>query len=446
MKLSLQTILLIVFGFFILFGVAVFAGYINLGSSSSSSTPSGSVTMWGTIDKRSFNIFLGQTSTKDQTYTINYVQKSTVSYEQELIEALASGKGPDLFMVTPEIFWKERDKIFVIPYQNIPARTFADTYMDIASIYTQSDGILALPLFVDPLVGYWNKDIFASAGIATPPTLWKEFPDLSKKLSLINTDFSITRSTVAFGEYDNVNHAKDIMSLLFLQAGDPITSLDYNNVLQATLGSVQKNNQNAAGVALSFYTQFANSTNRDIYSWNKTFTSDRDQFLAGDLAYYVGLGSELIGLRKTNPNLNFDISLIPQPDKDGTKTTTGALFGVAISKQATNVPLAFYAASDITTQTKSGALLETLGKNGLTLAPVRRDLMPNDPGNAYAGMLYQSALISRTWIDPDPRFTSGVFAGMVSDVQSGKLIPIAAVSDARNKMTAYLKQLEKAAK
>jgi ABC-type glycerol-3-phosphate transport system substrate-binding protein len=446
MKFNLQTILLVVFGFFILFGVAVFAGYINLGSSSSSTTtPTGTAIFWGTMDAEKVKIFLDSIMTKDQKYKISYIQKDPNTYEQELIQALASGKGPDVFMVTPEIFWRQRDKMYPIPYQNLPLQTFNATYMDIAQVYLGTTGIWALPLFVDPLVGYWNKDIFAGEGMASPPALWKDFPALAKKLSIVSNDFTITRSTVGMGEFKNVNHAKDIMSLLFFQSGENITEIDsITGKLITRIGSKGfQNGQPAdASVSLSFYTQFANPSNRDTYTWNKLFTSDKDQFLAGNLAYYIGLGSELLTLRKTNPNLNFDITMIPEPSVTGTKTTVGSLFGLAISKQSTNIPLAYYVVSQLTTMNNSSALITALSKSGLTLAPVRRDLIPTDSTNAYAKTLYNSALIARTWIDPDAIFTNQLYEDMVNDVLSGKTSSVGSISNFRNKLTAFLKQTE----
>ena len=82
MKLNLQTILLIVFGFFTLIGVAVFAGYIKIGGSSSKATPSGTATLWGTLDKRTMDAYLTNSASKDQTYKVSYTQKDPASYEQ----------------------------------------------------------------------------------------------------------------------------------------------------------------------------------------------------------------------------------------------------------------------------------------------------------------------------------------------------------------------------
>ncbi|MBP6926141.1 MAG: extracellular solute-binding protein [Candidatus Pacebacteria bacterium] len=441
MKISFQTILLVIFGFFIVFGVAVFAGYINIGSSSSkTSGPAGTVLMWGTVNRRIMESFFVAAAVQTDGIKINYVEKNPATYESELVAAFASAVGPDIFMVTPEILWKQRDKMYEIPYKNYPIQNYTSSYMDVAKAYLTPTGILAFPLFYDPLVGYWNKDIFASAGMATPPKEWKEFPEVTKKIAVVTNDYQVERSAFALGEYTNIRHAKDILSMLFLQAGDPITHVNADKELVIDLGRNPDNSKiRPAVAALDFYTQFANPTKQGVYNWNKSFASDYDQFLAGDLAYYFGSGSELATIRRANPNLNFDMAFPPQADFNSSKTTVGSLYGVAVSKQSKNLGLAYYVTGDMVYGPKNTIFLTGLQKAGLTVGPVRRDSVPNDPSNIYAPVLYQSALVGKTWIDPNTTFTSDVWRAMVGDVQSGKSTSGEAVADAIRKMTAYLK-------
>jgi spermidine/putrescine-binding protein len=444
MKLSFQTIMLIVFGLFIVIGVAVFAGYIDLGGSKNApTTPSGKVLMWGTVSKQVVAQFLITATSEDQTYSITYIEKTPETYENDLVQAFASGTGPDLFMITPDMFWRQKDKIFEIPYSSYPLATYTGTYMDVAKTYLTPTGILAFPVFIDPMIGYWNKDIFASVGLATAPKEWKEFPALSEKISIVADDYTIERSAFALGEYINIDHAKEILSLLILQTGDPITHVDAAGKLALDLGmqgsSVQKD---GAAIALDFFGQFANPIQKKTYSWNKNFTSDKEQFLSGDLAYYLGFSSEITAMRRANPNLNFDITFVPQANVNGNKATVGKLYGIAISKQSKNQPLAYYALGDMVTPDKNGKFLAAATQAGVMIAPARRDMLPNDPANVYAGIFYQSALVSKTWIDPNAQLTSDIFRDMVSDLQSGKSNAAGAIGTARTKISAYLKTVK----
>ncbi len=438
MKFSFQTILLVVFGAFILIGLAAFGGYINIGGSSAKDAAiKGNLVMWGTLKKGAVDNFLNSTGVNNDNIKILYFEKSVNTYENELINAFASGVGPDIFMVTPEIFWQQRDKMYEIPYASYPLLNYKSTYMDLANNYLTQTGIMAFPLFIDPLVGYWNKDIFSSAGFANAPVEWKEFPELSRKISSFTDDLTIKRSFVALGEFINIRNAKDILSLLLIQAGDSITYLGSDGKLALNLGN--NNVTNSSAIALDFYTQFANPSNTNSYSWNKSFRSDYERFLSGDLAYYFGYSSEVASIRQTNPNLNFEMAFAPQADINGVKSTYGKLYGLAISKQSKNPGASYYAIGDMMASNKNAALIAGLKNYGQILAPVRRDLRPNDPSNPYAIILYESALVSRNWIDPNPSFTNSVWAGMINDVLSGKSTSPVAVSTARTKMSAFLK-------
>lgn len=441
MKLSFQTILLIVFGFFTVIGIAAFAGYINLGGNAEKDQiPSGSVVIWGTINRTIMEQFISGAGIRGESIKVNYFEKNASTYESELVSAIASGIGPDIFMVTPEIYWRQRDKMYEILYGNYPVANYTATYMDIGKTYLTPTGIMAFPMFIDPLVGYWNKDIFASAGIASPPTEWRQLPEIAKEISAVSNDYVISRSAFALGEYQNISHAKEILSLLFIQAGDPISHLDQSGKIVLDFAQRKSGStNNSAAVALDFYTQFADSSKGGVYTWNKSFKSDIDSFLSNDLAYYFGLGSELSILRKTNPNLNFDMAFVPQAQAGGAISTFGNLYGLAIAKQSQNIGLAYYVMGNMLSKEKNKIFLTGLQNSGFNIAPARRDPTPDDPSNPYAGVLYQSALVSKNWIDPNSAFTSGVWEEMVSDVQSGKSNAATAISTAQKKLLALFK-------
>ncbi len=94
------------------------------------------------------------------------VTKGLVS--EELVAALASGQGPALVIMPHDLLVSQGDKLTPIPFSIVSERAFLDTYLDGASVFLSNNGILALPILVDPVVMYWNKDLFASAGIPTP--------------------------------------------------------------------------------------------------------------------------------------------------------------------------------------------------------------------------------------------------------------------------------------
>src|SRR5690606_21427738 len=93
-----QIILLFVFGFFILAGVAVFALYRG-----SSGGGDYTVVVWGDIPAHSMNSLLSSSYfTQDDSVSIKYQEKQSSSIEVEFTEALARGEGPDLVILSQD--------------------------------------------------------------------------------------------------------------------------------------------------------------------------------------------------------------------------------------------------------------------------------------------------------------------------------------------------------
>jgi len=88
------------------------------------------------------------------------------------------------------------------------------------------DAIYGLPLTVDTLVMYYNKDLLNSAGIPEPPNNWKTFQESMRKLVKLDREGNILVSGAAIGTGANVERAGDILSLLMMQNGAKMTD-DY---------------------------------------------------------------------------------------------------------------------------------------------------------------------------------------------------------------------------
>lgn len=402
-----QLISLFVFGFFIVVGVAIFA----LGGLSEEANVS-SATVWGTMDSKVFEGALASTGLyQNKAVSITYVQKNPLSFDQELLEALALGVGPDIFFITNESVLKHRAKILTIPYENYPARDFLDSFIEAGEVFLTPDGVLALPFSVDPMVMYWNRDLFANAGLASPPRSWTGFYDLSTLITKKDSNLNVTVSSAPLGEFANVSHAFDIISLLFMQAGSPIVRTGSTDGL---LRSAINEPPLAAERGLSFFTEFANPL-KSYYSWNRSLPLSKNFFLSGGLATYFGFASELAELRLKNPNLNFDVAAIPQAQDAARVTTIADITGLAISKNSLNVAGAY----NIATLLTSRDMIDAFSK-ATNLPPVRRDSLAVKPNQPYLSVFYDAAVQSKSWIVPDAVKTPAVFKEMVESVTGGR--------------------------
>jgi ABC-type glycerol-3-phosphate transport system substrate-binding protein len=432
MKSSFQTILIIVFVVGFVIAIAVFSGLFSSSSAKTASTvPTGQVNIWGILPAETMNDYVNNFNSQNYGYTINYSYHDPANFYQDLIVALANGNSPDLVIMSSETISQIQDKLYVIPYAAYTEQQFRDTNIDGAQIFLSSTGVSALPLLVDPMVVYYNKDILAGKNFIVPPKTWTDLQAAVPILTKINSQGQITQSTVALGEADNILHARDILSTLFLQTGNSIVASDPSggsNQVTLTNGGTA----NASGTiatlpavqALTFYTSFADPTSSH-YTWNDSLPESLQNFLAGNSAFYLGRASELFTIQAQNPNLNFDVTQMFQSDNAVRPITFGSFIAVGIMKNAPNMTAAYAAA----TQMASSTNVDALSKD-FSLPPVRRDLLQVAQSNPYVSVFFQAALSAFAWPDPNPASTNTIFHDMITNVNSNTTDVQTAIYDA----------------
>ena len=416
MKNNFRIILIAVFLAFFVFAVMIFSGLIPIGSGGkSSSTASGTVVIWGTMPAQDISPIIDNINIQNQNLVVRYLEQDPNTYEQKLLESFASGTSPDLFMLPDNLILKEQDQIYHIPYATFPAKTFQDTFIDGASVYLAKDGVLAIPLVVDPIVVYYNKDLLGNEAIAAPPQYWDQLFNLVPKLTKKRGDGTITQSTIALGSFDNIRHAKDILALLSVQSGNSIVIRDKDGNLKPTLIQNLSVAQSPFEAVVSFFIEFSSPTN-SAYSWNRAMPNSRDLFTSGKLAFYIGRASELFTIESINPNLSFNVMPVFQTQGTNTRRTVGRITALAISKSAANQLGAFEVAMNLTStdNEKAFAIAQSL-------PPARRDLLSVLPEDPTMSSFFSSAIMTRTWLDPDSKATDLIFKEMIDNVTSNKL-------------------------
>jgi len=408
-----QIVVLGIFGFFIVLGLLAFSGRIPfLGGSKNINY--GKVVVWGTLPGNTMQQVIGDKLQGVSNLSISYVQKNKTTFAGDLVEALAAGTGPDLFLVSQDEILKNINKIALIPSESMSARDFKNTFVSEGEMFLQTDGIVALPFTIDPIVMYWNRDIFTNASIAVPPVKWGEFYSMNTRVVAKDSTGNITRSFVPFGTYGNVSNAKEIVSMLMMQAGSPIVTSRDGNLTADVTSNDSQGLQGPATRAVSFFSQFSES-NKDSYSWNRSLPLSQSMFEAGDLGIYFGYASEYAGIQAKNPNLNFDVAPVPQTDQSSTKITFGRVQGLAVSKASKNSTGAIYAALLLSSKEATAEVAKMMN-----LPPVRRDLLATAPSDPVLSIFYNEALISRAWEDPDSAKTNELFQNMIDDIGSGR--------------------------
>lgn len=412
-KLStFQLLFLIGFTLVALVGALLFA----LGVNTEQKNAVGPVVVWGTLPQEVVDQVLESIRVADERFSeVVYVEKNPQTYDKEFTEALAADRGPDLFFLSEEDLYEQQEKILFIPYESFSQRAFKDTFAEAGEVYLAPTGIAGLPLLIDPLVMFWNRDIFADVAIAQPPRYWDEFFTMSPKVTQRDQSSDIVRSFVAFGEYRNINRAKDILATLILQTGNPIIFKSETGQVRSVLASSLDQVTSPAEAALRFYTEFSNPT-KVVYSWNRALPDSRQSFLSGSLALYVDAASQYGSLKRANPNLNFDVMELPQSRDADRRITLGHTLALAIPRGTTNsvgaMETAFVFASSVHTAQLAGLM---------GLPPARRDLLSVSQRDAAQVIFYEAAIAARSWLDPNDAETEGIFQRMIESYLSGRL-------------------------
>ena len=389
----------------------------------------GQVAIWGTLEGAAVNLILDELTSENEAYAdVSYREVSEDSFTNTLINALADGTGPDLLLLSHEQLVELRRRITPISYESFSVRDIRSTYVDGAEIFALSDGLYAYPVAVDPLMMYWNRNLFSSKNLLSAPTTWESLiATYAPALTERDFDRTITKSAIAMGEYQNVKNAYGIISTLLLQSGSRLVEEAEGNRYDIFLDTSVAGGRPLVST-IDFYTRFSRPTNT-LYSWNRSFGQDRQVFLAEDLAMYFGYGSEGKEIERLNPNLSFDIAEVPQGASATVRRTYGKFYGLAVLRNARNPNGAALVLSVLASEA-AAAQIATAND----LVPAHRNQVALGSNDTYGRLTYRSAAVARGWLNPVSSGVDSVFANMMREVVEGRAVETSAASDAEERL------------
>lgn len=225
---------------------------------------------------------------------INYAVQDIKQYRERLATRIKNGTGPDIFSFHNTWWPMLSSDLLPLPKETLTKEDFTKWFYPVAQKDLIKNGaIYGVPIGIDTLSLYVNTTLFEAANLQ-PPTNWVDFANDAKRLTVKDANNKITTSGVALGTVNNIAHAPDIISLLFVQNG-------------VDLYDVSKTSQ-AASEALTFYTAFAMG---DGNVWDSTLDQSMLAFSKGNLAMYFGYSWDFFAIKAINPNLAFAIYPVP---------------------------------------------------------------------------------------------------------------------------------------
>jgi len=420
-------------------------------------TPATPLVWWSVFDDSRVFRDMITAYEEDNNVDIEIVAKSFNTYEDELITALAAGRGPDIITFHNEWLPEHRDILTPIPTaadfasvedssqrsalekraNALPAlRSFVDSYVDVvAQDFTSESRIYAVPLYVDSLALFYNKDMLSTAGFATPPRTWSDFAEVATALTFTDAQGTIQRAGAAMGAARNINRSTDILSALMIQNG--ATSVDdkrqfgtFNREIERTDGT----DYNPGLEALEFYTSFANPTQSN-FSWSidPTVWYSIDSFAAGQAAMMINYSHQVEEVRGSNAKLNFAVAPLPQRDDATFDVTYANYWGMAVSKDSANQIEAWEFINFLARDDNNLAYLETTGR-----PPAKRLHIPAFENDLDLGVFADQAAVAKSFYTPDLNITETVLADAIEDINLGERDPLDAINVAVSQLTQEL--------
>lgn len=358
--------------------------------------------------------------------TVNYRRFDENNYEDLLINRLAEGKGPDVFILKNSWVVKHRDKIYPLPQDSLKFsnRDFQNIFVDVAfdDLISEKNDILGLPLFVDTPALFYNKDIFNSSGIAQSPRTWEETVALSRQLTQKTQLGEISRPGFAFGTIVNTEHFFAILNSLILQKGESVINKKNNTV---NVGS-------KTAEAFDFYSSFSDPS-KPNFSWNVRLPQSLDAFAQEFVPMVLGFASDLRRIHAKNPHLNFSVNPFPQPENAKTKVVYADYFFPTVSKSSQNKEAAWQFLLFLTSRDAAKKYLEKTGR-----PPARRDLVAEGSPTLELEVFWKQALIAKSWPVPDEKAVKRIFQDALESVLTKAASSDQAVSKLREQLRLLL--------
>ena len=254
-------------------------------------------------------------------------------FENLFINALADDVGPDIISVNIRDLQKYAPRLSTMP----PATRVATTYIkgqyaqervvnfetnllpsknfirgnyitSVANNIILNDDVYGLPLSVDTMALFYNKDLLDQSGIPLPPNTWTEFAEQSTQATRQDAQGNIVQAGSTMGAGQSIENSPDILMLLLMQNG--ITPIQGGRV-RFSEEIRETNMEHPLFLTLRFYTDFANDT-KEVHTWDQSLSSALDAFTSNRAVFYPGFSYELATIKARAPQMNLGIAPMPQ--------------------------------------------------------------------------------------------------------------------------------------
>lgn len=385
-------------------------------------------------------------------------------YEDLIINEIAEGEGPDVFMIHNSWMLKHWKKLYPMP-SDLPvvmtADTFKQTFFQAAADDLIIDNkIYGMPLSIDSLAVYYNTSYFKDLLATTdkPGPLWSDIKDQVFELTKQNNSperFAL--AGIGIGRADNVAAAVDVLYTMMLQYGVEFYDSTGSNATFASKTSSSTSGVSSPGeAALTLYTSFGLPSYKN-YSWNDVITgyspSDKEvgPFVRGKVAMIFGYPYLYDTITKAIQNQQKaggsyidtkDVGIAPMPQlvsqTESTNRDVLASYFPLVVARTTDHPKEAWALVQYLTTANS---LQTYHKK--TNKPTsRKDMVKEQSTEALFGVFAFQAPFAKSFKIYDASNYHTVFTKAIQDVIKNVATPTQALNAAQTKISCLIKKIK----
>jgi len=367
--------------------------------------------------------------------------KDAKEYEAKVVNEIADGAGPDIWLVRSD--WIPKHAAKTTPYLNTQEEIDSlKTVIEpaVVDLNTFDKKVYGIPLFADTLAVFYNltaiNNLIPSMSdteideVKSDPRTWsiikRQAEILTKKSGSV-----IQRSGLAVGTVETGYAPVDVYSALLLQNKGSLFSDDGNQVSLNLAQFISGKSFFPATSALKLFYSFTNVKEKN-YSWNNDLGEAESAFVSGKALVIIGYRSLLNEILSTKPKFSIGVAALPQlSEKSSDRIDYGVSWSHLINGNTPNPILAKayfdYLAkpavqNSYTIQTNKTSVETTEGAGGSLSGIVDGD---------NAGELFRTELRAITQLyKPEWQKTDEIIQDMIKSVVNSKQSAQSAVDSA----------------
>lgn len=454
---------------FALIGVFVLAIVVvlitALSGSKNVSESDNTLTIWSPFDEGDIYKQISEPYLTDNPavkLSFKYVQATDAKdYEAKVVDAIASGTGPDIWLIRTD--WLSKHQTKLIPstgYATLSEtkKTEAEAAQEyfgtsIANQNIRNEALYGFPLSVDSLALYINTEVVnetvaSLSGGNNPdaeklnitPTTWDELMTWNRLITKRDARGNVSVAGMALGTTGNTYAPVDSFLGLLAQYGGSLFTDDQKGVALHLVKVVDGKNQTPGLQALTTFSSFARAGDPS-YSWNASIGDPVSAFVTNKLAMMLGYSTLSKDIQKAKKDFD-TVKIVPLPQVGDPEVTNkrvdAANYWTHVVSKNSSKPLTAwsYLTSLGTTGSQRYALLS--GKPSFTQAQdATIKMSPGDLGET--DLFAQQATFAPTFVKGDWQASDEIIQDMLNQaLLSGQSLQ-AAVDSAAERLKGLVK-------